>query len=202
MSAVDLTVIVATILAVASLVPQALRLHRTRDTAGVSVLWTALGTITNAAWAVYLTHKGLWAGLTATIATVLFYGGLFIALVRLRAPWRPAALGGIGWALFLCAVLALGGWVALGAVLGVSYGVQVAPSVWTAYRTWAPTGISPGTWSLLLVQVLLWGVYGLAERDGAIVLFAVTGTIASILMLARWAVTRGRAPEPVFSPVT
>jgi uncharacterized protein with PQ loop repeat len=195
----DTAVIVATILAVGSLVPQAARLLRTRDIAGVSVLWTALGTVTNLAWFAYALARGLWAGVPATLATACFYGFLFVTLVRFGGRARAAALGGIAWAVLLAGVTLIGGWSALGAVLGVSYAIQVAPSLWTAWRTYAPTGIAPGTWVLFLVQVILWGYYGVEEQDWAIKGFAVTGIVSSSLMLLRWTMTRSRQCEPAIA---
>ena len=69
MTLADIAVIVATILAVGSLVPQAVRLLRTRDIVGVSVLWTVLGVVTNLAWFAYALARELWAGAPATLAT-------------------------------------------------------------------------------------------------------------------------------------
>jgi uncharacterized protein with PQ loop repeat len=195
----DAAVIVASILAVGSLVPQAVRLLHTRDIVGVSVLWTALGTITNLAWFAYAVARELWAGVPATLATAAFYAFLFVTLVRFGGRARPAVLGGVAWAAVLTGLTLIGGWSALGAVLGMSYAVQVAPSLWTAWRTYAPTGIAPGTWVLVLVQVILWGYYGVAERDWAIKGFALTGIVSSSLMLLRWAMTRSRQPRPAIA---
>jgi len=192
----DVAVIVASILAVASLVPQAVRLLRTHDIVGVSVLWTALGTVTNLAWFAYAVARGLWAGVPATIVTACFYGFLFVMLVRFGGVARAAVRGGVAWGVFLTGLTVIFGWSALGAVLGVSYAVQVAPSLWTAWRTYMPTGIAPGTWVLVSIQVVLWGYYGVEERDWAIKGFALTGIVASSLMLLRWAMTRTRQPQP------
>jgi uncharacterized protein with PQ loop repeat len=198
-SLADGAVLVASILAVGSLVPQAVRLLRTRDIVGVSVLWTALGTVTNLAWFAYALARQLWAGVPATLATALFYGFLFVLLLRFGGRAGAAVLGGAAWAAFLTGVTLIGGWSALGAVLGVSYAIQVAPSLWTAWRTYAPTGIAPGTWVLFLVQVILWGYYGIEEHDWAIKGFALTGIVSSSLMLLRWAMTRSRRPQPAIA---
>jgi uncharacterized protein with PQ loop repeat len=195
----DIAVIVASILAVGSLVPQALRLLRTRDVAGVSVLWTALGTVTNLAWFAYALARELRAGVPATLATAGFYAFLFVTLARFGAPVRAAVLGGLAWAAFLTGITFIGGWSGLGAVLGASYAIQVAPSLWTAWRVYAPTGIAPGTWVLLFIQVNLWGYYGVAEQDWAIKGFAITGIVSSSLMLLRWAMTRSRQPQPAIA---
>ena len=63
--------------------------------------------------------------------------------------------------------------------------LQVAPAVWTAYRTDRPTGISRGTWLLILAELLCWGLYGLHESDPRLIVLGWTGVAAGLLMLAR-----------------
>ena len=75
-------------------------------------------------------------------------------------------------------------------VLGLSYGVMLTPSVWTAYRTARPSGISPGTWSIGLAEAFLWGYYGMFHADRGIITFAVVGLVGSVLMLLRHNATR------------
>ena len=57
-----------------------------------------------------------------------------MSLVRFGGRAGAAVVGGTAWAVLLTGVTLIGGWSALGAVLGVSYAVQVAPSLWTAWR--------------------------------------------------------------------
>jgi uncharacterized protein with PQ loop repeat len=193
----DAAVISATIVAIVALVPQARRLRHTRDAAGVSITWTAIGTVTNAGWFVYVSTQGLWASAPATVISSAFYAWLFSLLVGLGTPWRAAAQLGALWAVILTAVTSLTGFAVMGTLLGLAYAVQVGPSVWTAYRTWAPSGVAPSTWLLMLIQVVLWGVYGIAQGDVPIMIYGVTGLTASGLMLARWYLTRGRSATPV-----
>ncbi|NIP82166.1 MAG: hypothetical protein GWM90_24270, partial [Gemmatimonadetes bacterium] len=75
-------------------------------------------------------------------------------------PLRGPLARGAAWVAVLAAVGAGGGWPLFGIVLGWSYAVQLSPSVWTAYRTDRPTGVSPGTWTLISVEGVLWGMYG------------------------------------------
>jgi len=63
--------------------------------------------------------------------------------------------------------------------------VQVAPSLWTAYRTARPTGISSGTWLLILGELSCWLVFGLYRSDPRLITLGVTGVVASTLILAR-----------------
>jgi uncharacterized protein with PQ loop repeat len=193
-SLADAAAVAASIVAVVTLMPQLRRLRRTGDVAGVSLTWAFLGAVTNAAWFGYLLSQRLWAGMPSVVCMVVLYGALASALVRRGVAWRSPTLLAVLWSLFLAALGPVGGLVVLGLVLGLSYGVQVAPSVWSAYRTWAPSGVSPGTWAIALVEVSLWGLYGLGKGDVPIQVFALTGISSSLAMLARWAATRRRMP--------
>ena len=63
--------------------------------------------------------------------------------------------------------------------------VQVTPSLWTAYRTARPTGISQGTWALVFGELSCWFVFGLWKTDARLITLGATGVLASLLMLAR-----------------
>jgi uncharacterized protein with PQ loop repeat len=188
----NLAIIAATVLAATALIPQVVKLLRTRTPDGVSATWAAFGVVTNLAWAVYLTSQALWLTLPAVVMVVTGYGVTF-ALLRRLGSGTGAPIGlGVGWAVTLASIGAIGGWSVLGTVLGFSYGVQVAPGVWTAYRAYRPVGISPGTWWIVLVEGLLWGYYGWWHGDAPLMIFAVVGTLASIAMLTRYGATRRR----------
>jgi hypothetical protein len=83
---------------------------------------------------------------------------------------------------------------ALGTALTASFILQTAPSVWKAYRSERVSGISAGTWLLILGELLCWGIYGTYELDPRLMVLGWTGVAASLLILARTAV-RGRAAE-------
>ena len=89
-------------------------------------------------------------------------------------------------------VTAVSGWAALGALLGVAYGIQVAPCIWSAFHVREPTGIATHTWTLNLIEAVLWGVYALSHSDVPIALYAVIGTVTSAAILTR----RLRVPRP------
>jgi hypothetical protein len=61
----------------------------------------------------------------------------------------------------------------------------VIPSLATAYRTARPSGISAGTWLLVLGELSCWTVFGLHEQDPRLITLGLTGMTASILILAR-----------------
>ena len=80
----------------------------------------------------------------------------------------------------------------LGALLTVAFLLQVTPSVWTAYRTVRPTGISSGTWLLILGELTCWMIFGLHTADPRLITLGASGIIVSVLMLARIHRTTGR----------
>jgi uncharacterized protein with PQ loop repeat len=193
---------VATLLAALGLMPQAIRLVRTRSSDGVSATWAAYGVVTNSAWVAYLFHEALWMGMAATSLAVVFFVLVLALVSRIRGGAAGALTAGAGWAAVLAGVGFTAGWPGLGLLLGVSYGIQVTPAVWSAYRSPAPRAIAPATWVLGGVEGLLWGWYGAAAGDLPLVMFGVVATTASVLVLVRYAVTRRRwlvAPDPVAS---
>ena len=93
----------------------------------------------------------------------LLSGALTIMLTA-RGETRPRSLAMIGaWAAALAAVCGVAGRVGLGTLLTAAFVVQVAPSLGTAYRTARPSGISAGTWTLILGELLCFLVYGRHE---------------------------------------
>ena len=199
----NVAIIAATVLAASALIPQIAKLIRTQQPDGVSPTWAAFGVVTNTTWAVYLTSQALWLALPAVVMVVTGYAATLVLLHRLRAGTRTSIPLGVGWALTLTTIGAIGGWTVLGTVLGFSYGVQVSPGIWTAYRTYRPDGISPATWWILLIEALLWGYYGWWHADTPLMIFAVVAALASVAMLARYGATRRRLPqEELTAPVT
>ena len=63
--------------------------------------------------------------------------------------------------------------------------LQVSPSLWRAYRTRHPAGISRGTWLLILAELTCWGLYGIRSSDPRLITLGSLGVIASTLMLMR-----------------
>ncbi|MGA7270095.1 MAG: PQ-loop domain-containing transporter [Acidimicrobiia bacterium] len=178
--------IAATVLAAVSLIPQILKLVRTVDPAGVSATWPAIGGVTNAAWSVYLVHQGLWPASISTTLMVVFYGVVLWALRRAGTDPGMPLLRGVVWSVILVVLTWAGGWLALGTVLGFAQFLQVAPALFTAYRTRLPSGISPATWWIAGSEGALWGYYGWFHGDLPIMIFAVTYVTTSALMLGRY----------------
>ena len=187
MDAVAFSAGAATVLAAWQLVPQVVKLRRVALPAGLSPTWALLGISTNVAWVAYRWSQGLWLGLPSP----LIAAGLYIITLWLIAGSQPdlrwAGVAGVAWFCCIGGAGAIGGWVLVGTVLGLSSGLQAAPSIWAAYRSGRPIGIAPTLWLVGLAQALLWGYYGWANADVAMVLYGVTLSLAALLILGRYA---------------
>jgi uncharacterized protein with PQ loop repeat len=189
----------ATALAAMSALPQLRRLHTTRDLAGVSLCGPAIGAVSEAGWLVYVAEVGLWSAAPEPVLMVASNVALAATICRSGGRLPHAVAAGAVWASALALVTVAGGWAALGTMLGMAYGVQMAPYVWSAFRVREPTGIAARTWIMNLVEAALWGAYGLAHGDAPIVLYAVIGTSASGAILARVALGRASAASRTLS---
>jgi uncharacterized protein with PQ loop repeat len=187
--------LVAAFLAVPQFLPQLVRVRRAGTTAGVSWSWAALTSVNNAAWLGYFALSGFWTALVPAVSATVLSGLLAIVLARRNGvPKRPVVLAS-AWAAALLTAAALSGRTGLGSALAAAFLLQVTPSVWTVYRSRDTAGVSPGTWLLILGELLCWGVFGIHQGDPRLVVLGATGVAASLLVLARVSWTRaGREP--------
>jgi hypothetical protein len=177
--------VAAACFAVPQFLPQIRKLGATRDTVGVSPSWAALTSVNNAAWLAYFTMSRYWTALIPSSSATLLAGTLAVMLIRRRPPGpRPAALIA-AWAITLAAAGGAAGRAGLGTLLTAAFLLQVTPSLWTAYRTARPTGISAGTWLLILGELACWMMFGLHRSDPRLIALGTSGIIVSALMLAR-----------------
>ncbi|MEX2424649.1 MAG: hypothetical protein WD990_11795 [Acidimicrobiia bacterium] len=197
MTFADAAVILATIMAWWSLIPQIHKLIRTADPAGVSGTWPAIGLVSNAGWTAYLWSQQLWAAVPSTTVMVFFYLIVLRALHRAGLPLGAAVVRGVVSVAVLVGTYSLGSWGVLGLVLGWAYVPQLAPAIWSAYRTADPTGIAAGTWALIGIEAALWMVYGGLLGDTPVVIFGAVGVVAAALILARVWATVGFRPRAV-----
>jgi uncharacterized protein with PQ loop repeat len=181
----DYAPIAAAAFAIPQFLPQIMKLRRTGDTAGVSWPWAALTSVNNAAWFAYFALSAYWTALATSSSATLLAGALATMLARRgQASARPAALIG-AWAALLTAAFAVAGRGGLGTLLTAAFVLQVTPSLWSAYRTARPTGISRGTWILVLGELSCWTAFGVHRADPRLMILGFTGVAASLLMLAR-----------------
>ena len=181
----DYAPIVATAFAVPEFLPQILKLRATRDTVGVSWSWAALTSLNNAAWITYFVLSRYWFALVPSTSAALLAWTLAAMLTcRGHVRLRPLVLTS-AWAAMLVTAYCVAGRAGLGALLTAAFAVQVAPSIRTAYRTARPTGVSAGTWLLILGELTCWLTFGLHKSDPRLITLGLTGVAASTLMLAR-----------------
>jgi uncharacterized protein with PQ loop repeat len=181
----DYAPIAATCFAVPQFLPQIRRLAATRDTSGVSWSWAVLTCVNNAAWIAYFTLARYWTALIPSTSATLLAGTLAVMLTRRgRASPRPAGLI-VTWAAMLITACGVAGRTGLGTLLTAAFVLQVAPSIWTVYRTPRPSGVSPGTWLLILGELSCWLAFGLHKSDPRLITLGASGVIASALMLVR-----------------
>jgi uncharacterized protein with PQ loop repeat len=188
--------VAATAFGIPQFLPQVLKLRATGDAAGVSWSWAALTAVNNAAWIAYFALSRDWSALVPSCSVTLLAGVLTAMLTggkRVRA--RSVALLG-AWAAALAVAGGVAGRAGLGTLLTAAFVVQVAPSLWTAYRTARPSGASAGTWALILGELACFLAYGLRQADPRLIVFSATGVAASALMLARILWTAAPRPGP------
>jgi uncharacterized protein with PQ loop repeat len=193
-SLLDYAPIAATGFAVPQFLPQIRKLAATRDTTGLSWSWAALTAINNAAWIAYFTLARYWTALIPSSSATLLAGTLAVMLTR-RGQARPLPAVLIStWAAMLLTACSLAGRTGLGTLLTAAFILQVTPSIWTAYRTPHPTGVSAGTWLLIFGELTCWLIFGLHKSDPRLITLGVTGVTASALMLTRIHRTSTRRP--------
>jgi len=181
--------VVANVLGVGMIVPQALRLHRTRLADGVSAIWVGSSLTVNLWWLAYGLQTQLWGLVPVSSGALIVYGIIATQLRLLGGPPTTlpliASIGAISLALLL--VLTAAGWPTVGLTLGMAYGLQFAPAVIEVFRPGPTTGVSAATWAMAATEAAIWIVYGLAVVDLALILGGVGGTVMAVAILARLA---------------
>ena len=160
----------ATVVFLLELVPQPLRLWRTRSVSGLSSIGTGIYLVTELGWVAYGLTTGLVAVLITAVAATVLSGVQFALLWRHRGPtdlwWM------LLWASGLAASLVVG---AIGAMLAIGLVVGLGPQAWAAWRAPVAHGVSVWRWVLSALSGTLWFAYG--ALVGAYPLMA-TGAVA------------------------
>jgi uncharacterized protein with PQ loop repeat len=190
--------------AIPQFLPQIAKLRRTNDPAGVSWPWAALTSVNNAAWLTYFTLAHYWTALVPSISATVLAGALATMLTLRVVVRRSSVLAVAAWTALLVAGLVVAGREGLGTLLTGAFILQVTPSIWTAYRTRRPTGISLGTWALILAELSCWLTFGVHESDPRLIVLGCSGVIAATLMLIRLQLRvppgQGAQLTPIFRP--
>lgn len=187
-------VLVANVLGAGMAYPQARKLIRTGRTDGVSTVWVGISMAMNAWWLVYGVVMEVWALVPVSSVSLLLYSTIGVVMLRSVGPsaLRGIGLGIAGLGLLPVPFLLAGGWALAGGVIGLGYGVQLAPAVITAFRTSELGGVAAGTWVLALVEAALWLLYGSYVADSALLAGGGIGIGMASLILGRLAVTGHR----------
>jgi uncharacterized protein with PQ loop repeat len=191
-TATSLLGLVASVVFIARLMPQPVRLARSGVADGVSPLAALNAVVVAVAWVV----DGLIAGLPVVwvVSVVAMVPGAW-AVVLLREHIRPTDLVCAGaWIAALLIALATG---TFAGMLGVGVVVTQGPQVWRAVREDDLDGLSPATWWLSILDAVTWGAYGLAVGHAALVGYAAVLSASAVTVLVRiWWTRRSSAAVP------
>ena len=182
------------------IIPQIARLIRTGRTEGVSPTWAAAGMTINVGWFAYVVENGFWETIPSIIAAISSFGLALYLLYRNGARVRAGLLMGAAIAVASVGIQRAAGWTVLGTVLGLSNGLYLGPALIAAWRTYAPVGISPGTWWLTVLEGFKWGFYGVLVAAVPIVVYGSTAMLLAVLVLLRLWLTRDRIQAALSPP--
>lgn len=167
------------------LLPQPLRLARTGVDDGVSPMAAFNQLLSEGAWLTYglvQSRPAIWI----VSAFALLPSGWQSLLLLPRAR-RVDLLGAAGFGVAIVVAWSTG---LLGAALGASVLVTTGPQVIEAVRSDDLSGIAPATWWIALADAALWGAYGWAIGDLALVGYWAVLTSCAVVVLARVRWTR------------
>jgi uncharacterized protein with PQ loop repeat len=167
------------------LLPQPIRLMRTGVPDGVSPMAVMNIALTELAWLSYGLIEGLVPVWVVSLPALPL--GLWTVVLIRRQITRRDLLGSGIW----LATIALG-WAtgALAVVLAASVFVNYGPQVVTALRGRRLDGLAPTTWWLALADATLWGAYGVAVGDPALIGYCIILTLSAAIIL--WRIWRTR----------
>lgn len=184
-SPLDYIPVAAACFAVPEFVPQLRKLAATGDTAGISWSWAALTSVNNAAWIAYFALARYWTALIPSSCAAVLAGALTVMLSRRGQARARPAIAISAWAALLAGAYGFAGRAGLGTLLTAAFILQVTPSIWAACRTAQPTGISAGTWLLILGELTCWLTFGLYKSDPRLITLGACGIVSSAVILAR-----------------
>ena len=130
---------VATAVTFVQVVPQVVRLLRLKRTEGASPAWAAIGMVINIGWMAYVIAEEFWVTIPAILAAVISFAVVLYLLWRNGADVRLAVISGIAVGVACVVLQRVAGWNDLGTVLGLSNGLYLGPSVYAAWRMYAPS---------------------------------------------------------------
>ena len=196
----DLVAVVANTVTFVQVVPQVVRLLRLKRIEGTTPAWAAIGMVVNVGWTAWVIAEEFWIAIPAVLAAVISFGLVLFLLWRNGADVRIAVIAGIAVGVASVGLQLVAGWTVLGTVLGLSNGLYLGPSVWAAWRSYAPVGVAPLTWVLTAGEGILWGYYGVLVEAVPIMVYGSTAFLLAALILLRLWITRHRIRTELASP--
>lgn len=183
--------VLASIAFFARVMPQPVRLWRTGVPNGVSALAAMNSATSDLAWILY----GLAAGLIPVWGTAVvgLIPGVWTVLLLRREITRRDLVAVSLWLGLILGSAATG---TLVTMLAISVVVNQGPQVWQALREDDLWGISPTTYVFAIFDATLWGAYGLAAGDPAVIGYGVVLLAAALTVLGRIWWTRRTATAP------
>lgn len=190
-------VVAANVLGASMTMPQVRQIYATRLVSGVSAMWVGAGVAGNAWWLAYGIGTSDPGILPVSLLSVIAYSAIAIGLGRFgdTAPTVRGLSVGLLTAAVPLPFALLWGWAGAGLVLGLLYGVQLAPAVIEVYRRVDLSGVSAATWAMASVEAALWGIYAWPQRNVGVLALGFVGVTLSMLVLLRLVRWR-RAFEP------
>ena len=196
----NVVAVVATAVTFVQVVPQIVRLLRLKRTEGASPAWAAIGMVINIGWLAYVIAEEFWVTIPAVLAAVVSFGLVLYLLWRNGADVRVAVVASVAVGLACVGLQLVAGWTVLGTVLGLSNGLYLGPSVYAAWRSYAPVGVAPLTWVLTAAEGILWGYYGVLVEAVPIMVYGSTALGLATLILLRLWITRHRIRAELTPP--
>jgi uncharacterized protein with PQ loop repeat len=178
-----LTTVAFAVLTVAIVIPQAVRLIKTRDANGLSVAGLFNGTVGYVAWVAYLSVQEHWIAMAATAVAAVVWAATAAYVAAKQGITRPAVTSTAGYATTL-ATLAMIDLTVFGVVLSLGAVWSGIPSVHTAWRAEQISGISVSTWVVYIAESLSWLAWALVEKDFVVGLYGVLATGVGLAIIA------------------
>lgn len=165
---------------VSELMPQSVRLLRTRSVSGLSSIGTGIYFVTELGWIAY----GITSGIMVVLVSSLVVGVLSAVQLVLVWPHRSATdlWWMLLWASALGAALVMG---AIGSMLVIGLIIGLGPQAWAAWRAPVVHGVSIWRWVLAGASGVLWFTYGILLGEIPLITTGTVGMVCASMALSR-----------------
>ncbi|MBT3388841.1 MAG: hypothetical protein HN413_00365 [Chloroflexi bacterium] len=174
---------VGTLVGLIRAMPQLVRLLRAREAFGVSVDTAGTSSIVSFGWAAYgiLTSQPYVSFATGSSGVIFAF--ITFAALRFGRSIREFRVTPV-WFVVLLVVGLLAGKTGLGIVLSISVLAANIPQLWVAFKEGNLADLSLETWTLSILDGLVWGAYALFQRDISIMAYGLFQLTTSGLIVA------------------